>query len=1128
MQPVTRRLLIVLLLVLGIAKNASATHIYGADFFYTYVSGTTYTVTLVIYGDCQARSNPNNVFGSLSTAAPEVIVYRNGTYKQTTNLSIQSPSAGVEVTPVCPAQLSNTACVSTSTTIPGVKKFTYSGNITLNDTATNWLFEFTGNLNTSSAGRSSTITNINNPGSSTIRLDATLNNIDIVNSSPVYTTIPTPFFCINKAANFNPGTVDPNTDSLVYSLVPGYNSASGSTVSYKTGYSATAPLATSTGTFSFSSTTGQLSFTPNLVQRSLVVYKVSEYRNGKLVGTSMREMTFVVLNNCNNNAPTGNISSNNIGTIANNTTINVCQSSGTLTFNINPTDADSNVINVSAAGVPAGATFNISNNNTTAPSTAFSWNVTTVTPGAYTFFLTYTDDGCPLTAKQTIAYTVNVLQNPTVTYNIISAATCTKKAVFTVSPGISGPWKVKFYQGASVIDSASTASTTLTDSLAPGSYTIRIFNSNNCYKDTSITLASPANTHVAASVQSPTCNHFANGVVTVVGSNSTSPYTYSINAGAYGTSNTFSNLASGACVLHVKDAAGCTKDTSITLMDSLKVTETLSLSNVKCAGDSSGSIQISPSGGSSAGYAFSINSGTATSSSIITGLKANTYTIYTTDGIGCYMDTTVYISEPQALVAHHSFSDVSCFNGLNGIIIENAAGGVSPYLFQLNNGSLTSSDSFGGLKAASYLITVKDANGCTKTDAVTISQPSAIVINSLAVTNAKCNGDANGAITVNVFGGVGSYTYGTSFPTSATSNILNGLAAGNYNVFITDANGCEKDTFAKVGQPTRIVPSLAIKQPVCKTLANGKVVISATGGYPSYTYSLNDQSFSTKNTYSPLAAGTYLVHVRDDSSCVVDTSFTLTDSLYVSAYFNITNPLCYGMNNGYIDVMPVGGLSPYKIAVKDSIYTDSTHFSSFAAGNYIVHVKDTLGCINDTTVTIGQPDSLSLTANLTYNNCYGLDTVGKVEVIASGGTEPYSYAWSTDTASKANMISNLRNGDYKVRVTDANGCQDSLIATIIYNDCCTPFMPNAFTPNGDGKNDLFRIRVKGDMKLETFVIYNRFGECVFSTNSIDAGWDGTYKGQVMDVGVYYYYLKAICGNGGERKIEMKGDVTLIR
>jgi len=1127
MLPVTKRFLIIILLILGLAKNASATHIYGADFFYTYVSGTTYTVTLVIYGDCEARFS-GNVFASLSTASPEVMVYKNGTYKQSTNLTIQSPSAGVEVTPVCPAQLSNTACVSTSTTIPGVKKFTYSGNITLNDTSSNWLFEFTGNLVTSNAGRSNMITNINNPGSSTIRLDATLNNAGITNSSPVYTTIPTPFFCINKAANFNPGTVDPNTDSLVYALVAGYNSSTGTTVSYKTGYSATTPLATSTGTFSFNTSTGQLSFTPNLVQRSLVVYKVSEYRNGKLVGTSMREMTFVVLNNCNNNAPTGSISSNNIGTITNNTTINVCQSSGTLTFNINPTDADSNVINISAAGVPTSATFNISNNNTTTPSTAFSWNVTNVAPGAYTFFLTYTDDGCPLTAKQTIAYTVNVLQNPTVTYSIVSTATCTQKAVFTVTSGISGPWKVKFYQGTSLVDSASTTLATLTDSLAPGTYTIRTFNSNNCYKDTSITLASPANTHVAASVLSPTCNHFANGTITLVGSNSTAPYTYALNAGTYGSSNAFSSLTSGTYVLHVKDANGCTKDTSITLKDSLKVSETLPLSNAKCAGDATGSIQVNPSGGSGSGFTFTVNSGTATTSSTINGLKANTYAIHTTDGIGCFMDTTVYISEPQALTATHSFLNVSCYNGSNGIIIETATGGTSPYLFQLNNGSVTSADSFGSLKAANYVITIKDANGCTKADAVTISQPNAITINSVAITNAKCNGDANGALTVNVSGGTAPYTYGTSFPTSATDNVLSGLMAGSYNVFITDANGCEKDTFAKVGQPTRIVPTLTIKQPVCKTLSNGKVIISAKGGSSPYTYSLNDQAFSTKNTFTPLAAGTYAIHVKDDSSCVVDTSFTLSDSLYVSAYFNITDPSCYGMNNGSVDIMPVGGVNPFKIAVKDSVYTDSLHFSSFAAGSYSVHIKDTLGCINDTTVTIGQPDSISLKANLTHNNCYGLDTVGKVEVIASGGTEPYSYAWSTDTASKGNMISNLRNGSYKVRITDANNCQDSLIATIIYNDCCTPFMPNAFTPNGDGKNDVFRIRVKGDLKLETFMIYNRFGECVYSSNNLDAGWDGTYKGQLAELGTYFYYLKAVCGNGGERKIEMKGDVTLIR
>ena len=214
--------------------------------------------------------------------------------------------AGTEVTPVCPLSLDSTTCHGGK--IPGVRRFSYSDTITLSP-STSWKFRSTSYLTSStSAGRSSSITNILSPGSSLMSLEATLNNNSQPNSSPTYTTIPTPFFCINVNQEYNIGAVDSNTtDSLVYSLVDGLDASTtpSSTVTYRTGYSATAPLACATGTFSFSTSSGQLTFKPNLAQVSLVVYRVSEYRGGVLVGTSMREMNFIVLSTCSNRSPYG-------------------------------------------------------------------------------------------------------------------------------------------------------------------------------------------------------------------------------------------------------------------------------------------------------------------------------------------------------------------------------------------------------------------------------------------------------------------------------------------------------------------------------------------------------------------------------------------------------------------------------------------------------------------------------------------------------------------------------------------------------------------------------------------------------------------------------------------------------
>src|SRR5205807_2298256 len=99
------------------------------------------------------------------------------------------------------------------------------------------------------------------------------------------------------------------------------------------------------------------------------------------------------------------------------------------------------------------------------------------------------------------------------------------------------------------------------------------------------------------------------------------------------------------------------------------------------------------------------------------------------------------------------------------------------------------------------------------------------------------------------------------------------------------------------------------------------------------------------------------------------------------------------------------------------------------------------------------------------------------------------------------------------------------LTPIVYDDCCKPFIPDAFTPNGDGKNDLFRVRFKGDMKLINLSIYNRYGQRVYYSIYIDQGWDGTYNNTPQDMGTYDYYLKAVCGNKSDHIITQHGNLT---
>lgn len=1514
MRQLLRTLSPTLVLLTGLLcafTGARASHLFGADFYYTWVSGNTYNINLVVYADCSGSAFP-----TLTGATPTVEVYNGTTLYQTLNLS--QNGVAVEVTPVCASQINNTTC--NGGLVPGVKKFVYTGAVTLNTTSSNWRFRFTGTLSaTSSAGRSNSITNIVIPASGSVMiLEATLNNIGGNNSNANYTTIPTPFFCINKPQQYNPGAVDPNNDSLAFGLVDGLELTTG-TVSYIAPYTAAAPLATSVGSYSFSTTTGQLNFTPNLVQKSLVVSKVTEYRSGVQVGTSMREMTFVVLNNCNNNPPDGGISNPVGGVLVGNTGIKICGNQGLLSFAINPTDIDGDIINVTAAGIPAGAIFNVTGNNTTAPAVTFSWNVNGVAPGNYNFFLTYTDQGCPLSSKQTIAYTVTVLPVPAISFQLISPATCTRKAVFSVTPGgAPSPYVLNIIQGSTIIHSFSGLTGAQTDSLVPGTYTFTVKDVNNCQKDTIITIASPPLPSVAVTTTSPTCqggsngsisatatsgtapfqyalgsgaygasgtfngllpgsyvlhirdasdcvkdtnivlpdalpivpvlnftkppcNAFQSGAISVNALNGTAPYEYALGSGAYGTNNVFTALGSGYYVVHIKDANSCTKDTTVLLPDSIRVQANIPIVNILCNGQATGSVTLNASG-TIAPYTYALGSGVFGSNNVFSGLTAGTYTFHIKDPDGCYLDTVITLTEPTALSLSAAHTDASCFGASDGSITITASGATPGYTYSLNGGAAGSSNVFSGQPAGTHTVTVTDANNCSQNIQEAVQQPTAVVVTA-SLSHPSCPGGSNGSITIAASGGTPGYTYALDAGAYGASGTFGSLGAGTYTLHAKDAHNCIKDTIVTLVQPDPIVPSALVKKSTCSPLGDGSVTLSAVGGTPAYTYAVDAGSYGASPVFSPLAAGTYIFHIKDANSCIKDTSITVVDSIFVSSQVTITDatcfgaasgaidvtgtnaqapytyalgsgsyqssgtfpaitagtyvlhikdangcikdtnvtvaqppmivpsvtmtqPLCFGQSNGSISLGAAGGTPGYTFALGSGSYSAASVFGNLAAGPYVLHVKDNNGCIHDTSVTLAQPPALAfsslvltdvlcfgesngtvtinatggtpaysyaydanpfqaipqlsgfnagshavhlkdangcqkdttitmkqpdklffgpsmittptcegfsdgviilsatggvtpyvfakgsggfsgtftypnlpeglytfhvkdangctrdttidlkgyphilvsaptiapvrcfgesngsitlnigggvqplsyqkvkplpagpvttdplfdslkvgrysfiitdskgcrkdtaftvteperlvLTPVITPNDCEGLDDGGGVKIDAVGGTQPYSYLWSTNPVQTVPEIRGLPNGQYMVWVKDANGCTDSSRLDVLYDNCCKPFVPDAFTPNGDGLNDLFRIRYKGDMTLQHFSIYNRLGQRVFTTASKEQGWDGTYMGTRQDVGTYFYYIKIICGNRGDKTVEFKGDVTLIR
>lgn len=417
------RLFLLLSLVFVCNYSARASHLLGGEIGYEYVSTSgsthTYKVILKFFSDCSSTSA---ALPLLINATPRVSLYDNNTFINAVSLTYNATLSDVEITPVCPDEVNNTQCTNINNPIPGVKLYIYEGTFELNGSSNNWRFQFEGSISVglplaSNAGRTPLITNANVQfGNSLMYLEATLNNTGGQNSSSTFTSVPTPFFCLGHLQTYNLGAIDPDNDVLAFSLIPAkesliVNAPPPNNITYNPPYTATNPVPAAPATFSFNPMTGQMNFNPDAPVNSVVVNKVDEIRAGVVVGSSMREMAFIILTDCPNQGPGGpviNLQNANVDP-DDPTLINACEGTdGNVAFDIQATDPEGDNITITTTNLPAGATVNVTNNSTANPVMHFSWDIGGLPAGDYIFYVNLKDDGCPVSVTQTIAYTIRV------------------------------------------------------------------------------------------------------------------------------------------------------------------------------------------------------------------------------------------------------------------------------------------------------------------------------------------------------------------------------------------------------------------------------------------------------------------------------------------------------------------------------------------------------------------------------------------------------------------------------------------------------------------------------------------------------------------------------------------------
>ncbi|MEO6671104.1 MAG: gliding motility-associated C-terminal domain-containing protein [Ferruginibacter sp.] len=803
--------------------------------------------------------------------------------------------------------------------------------------------------------------------------------------------------------------------------------------------------------------------------------------------------------------------------------------------------------------IPAVYSFTITPAPVTGPATNSTGVFSNLAAGTYS--VTFTNvAGCAGTAANII-----VAAGPALAASMLPInTTCpgVDDGSITVTPGIAGSYT--FTITPAPVTGPATNTTGIFTNLAPGSYSITMSNAATCSSTfNNINVIAGAGPVGAANTTSTSCPTVNDGTITLsIPAGTGGPYSFTIT-GPSGTftqsgpsSTTFSNLAPGSYTATFISSAGCSGAIAVdpVVATGPYLTSTFSTFNPPCSYNDDGTITIIPGASSVSPFAvvltgpggpYNLNS----AAPVFTNLAAGAYNYSFTDANGC-----TGVGGPVTLTTHAPLAIgivktmPLCYGNADGIIVLSASGGLAPYQYALSPFSSYQTGTFNGLAQGSYTFRIRDAAGCTKDTTITLNQPTQLTASAVTAAG-TCNGN-DGQILVTGNAGTPVYTYsldGINYQAASNFVVSGATAPGAVyaNITVKDNNGCvanaptvyvgliDNMSPLLLGNDTSICAEQQITfQPQVSPQAN--VFTWSTIPDPSIVSTLDNNSILNA-TASPLDTTTYVLNAQWGVCSRVD---TITVNLLHKPIANAgqDTAVCFDKQFATLHGTATNLSGTVNYEWSDTTNLSTPHSSTTAAlpqgtETFILTVTDNYGCnfsVTDEVVVAVQPPVPAFAGN---------DTTAVIgephQLHATGGV---SYMWSPATPLNSSNIQNpLATLDhdqlFEVTVTDVAGCVGT---DRVYIQVYPPgfHLPNAFTPNGDGLNDVFRVIPAGIAYTEWFRIFNRYGQLVFQTNQYLKGWDGTFQGKKQPIGNYVWILKGVDKNN--RVIEMKGTVLLVQ
>lgn len=407
---------------------------------------------------------------------------------------------------------------------------------------------------------------------------------------------------------------------------------------------------------------------------------------------------------------------------------------------------------------------------------------------------------------------------------------------------------------------------------------------------------------------------------------------------------------------------------------------------------------------------------------------------------------------------------VLCFGGNNGSATVTATGGTSPYVYAWSGGG--SGATITNKPAGNYTVTVSDAHQCSSTASANIGQPLSAISLTPNATDAAC-GQPNGSVSVIASGGAGGFTY--SWNTGATSQTVSNLASGNYTVTVKDANNCSSTTSMTINNQN-VTISVTVNTSAACSGNNGSadaVVSNSTQGINGYQWNTGATSGSINN----LAAGNYSVTVILTNGCSGTASGQVIAASGPTASLSPTNGTC--QTSPSIDLSLSGGTAPFDYLWSNGATTEDVQ--NIPAGSYSVTITDANGCSASATTPVGDNSTLSVSFS-TQDPTSGNN--GSITATPSGGTSPYSYAWSNGAQTPS--INNLAPGTYTVTITDNSGCIKVSSATIVSTDITAIKGVGLIKVFPNPANDICNVTIELDQSSAVQIeIYNHIGQSLY-------------------------------------------------